>query len=208
MFAGMVVSEVILMIRTAAMWNRKPVVNIFFILLTIMFMVPAIVFLNLELSSLEFGPPEMNLECIIVKSDNTLFIVYSILALSEVVIAIFTAIKAYQHLRRTQSPWVIRLYREGLLFYAYMLAFSVTNAWMDVIMPELGAPLQTLQRVFHSILCNRVLFMIFRGPGPSAVTGNPTFTSVNEDNRLQVQLPTFSPPATSTVSLSLDSESL
>jgi len=209
MFVGMVVSEVILTIRTAAMWTRKPVVDILFVLWGIMCIVPAAVFMHLEMNSLEFGPPQMNLACIIVKSDNTLFIVYSLLALSEVVIAIFTGIKAYQHLQRTQSPWVSQLYREGLLFYAYMLGFSITNACMDVIMPELGTPLQTLQRVLHSILCNRVLFAIFRGPSMTTmtVTGNPTFTSVSDDNRLEVQLTStrrFSlslPTTTTTLSL-------
>ncbi|KIK55708.1 hypothetical protein GYMLUDRAFT_835366 [Collybiopsis luxurians FD-317 M1] len=101
MFAGVVVSEFILTMRTAAMWHRNLPVHLTFGCLIIIFLVPAIVLMHEEMSSLE-----------------------SFWHL----IAMFTAIQAYNHIRSTTSSWVLKLYTEGLLFYAYMLAFSIINA--------------------------------------------------------------------------------
>ncbi|KAF9072402.1 hypothetical protein BDP27DRAFT_411397 [Rhodocollybia butyracea] len=182
MFVGMLLSEVILTLRTSALWGRKPAVDISFVCLAIASAAPAIYFLHLEMSSLDFGSPFANPGCISAKSNNTIFIVFGILAFYEFVIAVFTAIKAHKHMRCTQSPWVVQIYREGLLFYVYMFVFSVINACIAGRNPELGAPLQTLQRVFHSILCNRVLFMIFNGPpAMEEYTEDPVLTSLEDE---------------------------
>jgi hypothetical protein len=203
MFTGMLVSEVILTIRTAALWNIQKV-TVFLLVgcMFALFTVPAILFMHIEMNSLEFTPPGSFEPCSIVGSKNTVFIVFGILALYEFVIALFTAIKAYQHVRSTRSRWVIQLYGEGLSFYVYMLALSIINAVVSQRMSilEIGLTLQIFQRVFHSILCNRVLFVIFRGPTSTGErTENPTFTSLDDGRQLSgamedvVSLETFPP---------------
>ncbi|TFK35846.1 hypothetical protein BDQ12DRAFT_687662 [Crucibulum laeve] len=125
-----------------------------------------------------------------------IIVAYVLLVLSETTMAILTGIKAYKHLRHSQSPWVIQLYKDGLLFYVYLLAISLANVLVPILAPRIFANwLATPQRVLHSVLCNRVLLLILRQRSASNMTTRlpmrpggsssrpqtPIFTSFDDD---------------------------
>ncbi|KAJ4475735.1 hypothetical protein J3R30DRAFT_3502298 [Lentinula aciculospora] len=160
MFIGIALSELILMLRTYAVWERKRPMLILLVILTVILIVPAIVFTELEVSSLQFTSLR---GCRMTTASNVIFLAFCLLTAYESVLAILIAIQAYKHLRQTRSPWVTKLYKDGILFYFYLLALSCANILSSLLAPALGPWLEAPQRVVHSVLCTRVLFLIFQG---------------------------------------------
>ncbi|KAJ6589166.1 hypothetical protein B0H19DRAFT_1103166 [Mycena capillaripes] len=123
---------------------------------------PMTAFVYLETHSLQytFGT---GLGCFLSHAGNILIYGYLMLMISETAIAILTAIKAYRDLRRSRIPWVLKLYRDGMLFYVYLLVVSIANVMVPILAPSMFANwLATPQRVLHSVLCTRVLLLILR----------------------------------------------
>jgi len=100
-----------------------------------------------------------------------------------------TAVKAFSHLRRSRSDFVIILYRDGFLFYLYCIGISLLNILLTATGPRLVNWLATLQHIIHSICCSRVLFFIFKSQRraetwnlqssqPSVPTTSNYFTSI------------------------------
>ncbi|KAJ7599004.1 hypothetical protein C8J56DRAFT_915649 [Mycena floridula] len=152
----------ILMLRTYAIWGRHRCILITFCALAMCVFIPNFVFTKLEVDSLKFielplrgcyfGPGTSHIV-------NHTFI---LVAMSETVIAVLMAIKAYEHLRAPTSSWVFQLYRDGIVFYLILLTASIVNVIVSNTAPSIGLWLTVPQRVLHSILCNRVLFLILR----------------------------------------------
>ncbi|TFK35851.1 hypothetical protein BDQ12DRAFT_687671 [Crucibulum laeve] len=160
---GMTVSEWILMLRTIAMWKRKKSIVILVAILALCTNIPGLVVTELEMRSLEFTPiPEFRVYgCNLYKASKIIIVSYLVILLSETVIVVLTMIKGYEHIRRSTSPWVIQMYRDGLLFYIYILMFTLGNVIVPIV-AQLNYKniLANPQRVFHSILCSRVIFGI------------------------------------------------
>uniref|UniRef100_A0A0W0FIM9 DUF6533 domain-containing protein n=1 Tax=Moniliophthora roreri TaxID=221103 RepID=A0A0W0FIM9_MONRR len=87
---------------------------------------------------------------------------FVLLALTETVLAILSVIKGYQDLRNTRERWVVELYKDGLLYYLYLLVLSIFNIFSPWIRPAWGPFLVTPQRVLHSLFCNRILFFLLK----------------------------------------------
>jgi hypothetical protein len=126
--------------------------------------VPTAVLVNMETRSLHYKSPTPDvLGCTLASAGTELIFGYMIIMLSETAIAVLTAIKAYRDLRRSRVPWILKLYRDGLLFYVYLLMISIANVMVPILAPSMYANwLGTPQRVLHSVLCSRVLLLILR----------------------------------------------
>ncbi|KAJ4463351.1 hypothetical protein C8J55DRAFT_610418 [Lentinula edodes] len=178
MFIGIVISELILTLRTYAVWERKRSILITLIILTVVFLVPAIVFTELAVSSLRFISHG---GCRMTSASNIIFLAFCLLTMYETILAILIAIQACKHLRQTRSRWVTKLYKDGIMFYVYLLVLSCANIVSCLLAPALGPWLQAPQRVVHSVLCTRVLFLIFQRNFPSTRA-----TMVSEEQELPV----------------------
>ncbi|SJL06696.1 uncharacterized protein ARMOST_10038 [Armillaria ostoyae] len=172
--AGILLCEVILMLRTWAIWERKRSVMIGFIILILVAAVPSFVFTDLELNSLVYR--KVNTGCSRIHASPIIIGAYLLLLFCETVIAVLMVIKAIQHLRPPYSPWVAKLYRDGLLFYLYLLILSLANVLVPICVPALSNWLATPQRVFHSIFCTRILLLIMKQGGPPS---SPILDSTN-----------------------------
>ncbi|KAJ6578093.1 hypothetical protein B0H19DRAFT_1253375 [Mycena capillaripes] len=133
---GILVSEVILMLRTFALWERKRAVSISFMILTICTAVPIIALVQLELESLEYVSTA-DLGCTLAKASSIIIFAYILLMISETVIVILTAVKAYRDLRRSRQPWLVQLYRDGMLFYVYLFGISIANILVPILAPSM-----------------------------------------------------------------------
>jgi len=168
--AGIIISEVILALRTYAIWQRKRLVLIILCLSSAITFIPAIVVTHIELKSLIYVPSEFP-GCRLSTASSIIIVAYILLALSETIMAVLTGIEAYRHLRHSQSRWVLQLYQEGLLFYIYLLCISLANILVPILAPRIFANwLATPQRVMHSVLCNRVLLLILKQRSSSNMT--------------------------------------
>ncbi|CAA7269370.1 unnamed protein product [Cyclocybe aegerita] len=162
---GLMVSELILLLRTYAMWQRRRI--ILYILGGMSFATfgPGIALTYLELRSLEFGEvPEGGLGCRLLKASKLIFVTYVLVALSETVVVVLTLMKGKEHLRSSQASWVKHIYRHGLLFYMYLLSITIMNVVVPLVVaePQYKNYLAIPQRIFHSVFCNRVILLISR----------------------------------------------
>ncbi|KAJ7128664.1 hypothetical protein C8R44DRAFT_979277 [Mycena epipterygia] len=117
---GIFLSEVILMLRTYAFWERKRAVLISLAILCVCTVIPTAVFVQLELASLEYIPTD-GVGCSLAKASSIIIYAYLMLMISETTIVVLTTIKACQALRHSRQPWIFQLYRDGMLFYVYLL---------------------------------------------------------------------------------------
>jgi hypothetical protein len=174
----MTLSELILMLRTYTIWERKRAVLIFFIGLAVVILIPAIVFTAKEAESLSFKSDN---GCQYVTAGTIIFLAYCLLTVYETTVVIFIVIKAIEHLRQTRSPWVTKLYKDGILFYLYLLVLSCGNIVSSLVAPQFGPWLISPQRVIHSILCTRVLLLILQRNRVKATSETQTSTAIELD---------------------------
>ncbi|RDB24276.1 hypothetical protein Hypma_008553 [Hypsizygus marmoreus] len=171
---GTFLSEIILMLRTYAIWECRRPVLVILCALALIVSISVIVITSLEVKSLKYIPtPPETLGCRIGHASSIIIVAYVTLVVSETTLAVLTGIQAYRHLRFSQSRWVTRLYKNGVVFYGYLLCISIANIVVPITAPSIFANwLATPQRVIHSILTNRVLFVILRQRGARASLGD------------------------------------
>jgi len=159
---GLMVSELIILMRTWALWERRK--SIFLLLggMSSLTFVPGIVVTYLEIKSFKYGDvPAGGLGCRLETSSKLIFVAYCLIALSETVVVILTIRKGLEH-RNSNDTFVKHVYRHGLLFYVYLLTITLTNLVVPLVASEplyknyLAVP----QRIFHSVFCNRVILLI------------------------------------------------
>ncbi|KAI3614949.1 hypothetical protein WG66_016784 [Moniliophthora roreri] len=153
-FVGTAISEVILMLRVYALWGCRRWSEFICVALIVWKQITSI---HLHLTSEGCTPSE--------PVTGLLYLgPFALLALTETgtVLAILSVIKGYRDLKNTRERWVVELYKDGLLYYIYLLAISLINIFTPLIRPTWGPFLVTPQRVLHSVFCNRVLFFLLK----------------------------------------------
>ncbi|KAJ7801038.1 hypothetical protein B0H14DRAFT_2897205 [Mycena olivaceomarginata] len=161
---GVFLSEVILVLRTWAFWDRRRTLLIWLIILTTCTLVATIVTTQLELKSLHYIPTT-GVGCTLAKAGSIIIFAYLSIIILETTIVVLTAVKAYRVLRHSRQPWLVQLYRDGMLFYIYLLMISLANILVPILAPSmLSNWFSSPQRVLHSVLCTRVLLCIRAPP--------------------------------------------
>ncbi|CAA7269379.1 unnamed protein product [Cyclocybe aegerita] len=159
---GIIISETILLLRTYALWERKRWVVILLAVTATAAFIPAIVITQLEILSLRYVQNDFP-GCRVSQASPIVIVAYILLMVLETTMAVLTGIKAFRHLRHSNSPWVVQLYRDGLMFYVYLTCISIANVLVPILAPRTFSNwLATPQRVMHSVLCTRVLFLILK----------------------------------------------
>ncbi|KAJ7346214.1 hypothetical protein DFH08DRAFT_961659 [Mycena albidolilacea] len=159
---GIFLSEVILMLRTWALWDRRRMVLIWLIILGTCTLVASIVTTQLELESLDYITTT-GVGCTLAKASS--IIIFSYLSVTILETMVLTAVRAYRDLRYSRLPWLIQLYRDGILFFIYLLMISLANILVPILAPSMFSNwLASPQRVLHSVLCSRVLLHIRAPP--------------------------------------------
>ncbi|KAI5122261.1 hypothetical protein M0805_007125 [Coniferiporia weirii] len=176
---GIFISELILMMRTYAFWGARRLILIILVTLGLAVFVPAIVAVQIEVSSYAYRADSTG--CTKTKASSPIiFVAFLLLIICETTIVILTLIVVRRDHRRTRSPLVQQMYKDGLLYYIYLISFSIVNLLIAVAAPpDFANWLTTPQRVLHSLLCTRVLLHI-RAHGTNSdeevFTTQPTLT--------------------------------
>ncbi|KAF8158468.1 hypothetical protein B0H34DRAFT_460434 [Crassisporium funariophilum] len=174
---GMLNSQMIILLRTYAMWGRKR--SIKYILLasgTVVFGVHFVI-LAVQAAGISGALSRIKASGRIQKKSicsmmtgggsNRVLVFYSLICFDEILVVILTVIKAKQHLRQSSSLWVVQLYKNGIIYCLCMLSLSLLNSMMIVAAPgHLKPILFPFQRVLHSIFCNRVILLILKNRQP------------------------------------------
>ncbi|KAF9554232.1 hypothetical protein CPC08DRAFT_713070 [Agrocybe pediades] len=165
---GLMVSELILLLRTWALLGKAKWLTCFLLFIAAGTFIPGIVITIQEIESLIFkAVPLGGLGCNLVQSSRVIVAAYSLIGVSETVVVCFTIGKGKSFIR-TKTPkqsWVSHIYRDGLFFYFYLLSITIVNIIVPLAaaQPRFRNYLAVPQRVFHSIFCTRVLLHIEAG---------------------------------------------
>ncbi|KAF9528067.1 hypothetical protein CPB83DRAFT_907212 [Crepidotus variabilis] len=157
---GICVAQLILVLRTIAIWERKFTVVVSLGVLYWLAVSCSIYVIVLYLKSLRFQKRPFQ-PCIISHVDEILFVGFIIILFMETVVVGLTGLKALRNTWRTSSPWIIQLYRRGIIYFLLIFMASVVNLLLLLIAPNNYKLVFTdAQRTLHSILCSRVILMI------------------------------------------------
>ncbi|THH18065.1 hypothetical protein EW146_g2864 [Bondarzewia mesenterica] len=86
------------------------------------------------------------------------------------VILALTLVKGIPQYRQSNSPLIISLYRDGIMYYIYLFVLSVINVTVLLTAPrEYANLLSLLQRVLHSVLSSRILLHLRQAANQSIV---------------------------------------
>ncbi|KAJ7465595.1 hypothetical protein FB451DRAFT_1402619 [Mycena latifolia] len=140
---GILISEVILMLRTYAIWERRRGVLTSLSILGACTLITTTVICQLELASLEYVPTD-GLGCKLARASSVVIFAYLMFIISETTIVVMTVIKAY---------------RDWMLFYAYLLGISIANILVPIFAP--------------SIFSNWLATCVRKRTAPSATNGFP-----------------------------------
>ncbi|PBK98470.1 hypothetical protein ARMGADRAFT_1026464 [Armillaria gallica] len=158
---GIFISQVILMIRTYAIWDRHKVAFWCFIGIGIFSYIPGTVGLGIQLKTSQFVAPPDDPGCLSHHS-KVAALLYIPVLVSETIIALLTLFKGVQHLRRSSHPFLKELYVSGMLFYACLLFITLANILVPMWAPGIALFLGSFQTNLHSILSNRIMLLILK----------------------------------------------
>jgi len=163
---GYMFASSILVLRTYAIWDNKR--NVGFPLFTLLFLCTMALCYCSERFILSFlfipsPSPSAFPGCYIAHSGKTLWIAYLPILGFHTVILILTLIKVTQE-RRVKSCSLFRtIYRDGIIFYVYLLGSSIVNiAVFNTTRGYLSFSLISFHRVLHAIFTGRLVINIRR----------------------------------------------
>ncbi|KAF8551285.1 hypothetical protein OG21DRAFT_1512951 [Imleria badia] len=154
-----VLAEAMLIVRTYAFWKRDRKILIVMCAFGLVCMLAAIV-VSETIASQPTNSVYKSLDCLGVESSVATAIQYVFLILYEMGILGLNWI-AFQRMKRHNppGPLITTLYRDGVMYVAAILVFSVINAVVTLASPiQYADILNSPQMVMHSILASRIFF--------------------------------------------------
>ncbi|KAF9500219.1 hypothetical protein BDN71DRAFT_1502307 [Pleurotus eryngii] len=183
---GMIIAEIIMVIRVWALWGNSKIVGAILVVLSIIGVVVTAISYALFSGSLEFIATDTIapglIGCLPGRGTNIVFIGYLVLMAYEVLVMILLLLKGVQHFRHVSTNFLYAFYQDGIVYYGVLLLISVLNVIVLLTGPRENANLLTtyvppspiilsspngahtrprrLQRTFHSILSARMLLQL------------------------------------------------
>lgn len=168
---GIAISEVIIGLRTWALWNCSRRLGIILVIVGVGCCVCSS-FINTKWSdSLVFystdNTPLSHTKCYLRDSSPILAVNFATIIFVETIVVALTLTKMVQQYRsvyykRIPNGFLGVLYRDGILFFAYMLVISVINLLVVQLSPDWATvSLVAVQRTLHSLLSARVILHLY-----------------------------------------------
>ncbi|KAI0826668.1 hypothetical protein BC628DRAFT_1319918 [Trametes gibbosa] len=159
---GSFVSEVILMVRTVALWSFNRIIVALMVLNTLVIIVPTVAVVRQYLVTLNYPSTEVLqvTACVASISDGVGWVFFSCIIISETTVVTLTLLRQYlTAVRGSNLPLLLKtMYRDGTGFYVVLLCISVANLLCMTVAPVwVSSAMQLPHRAVHSTLCSRVL---------------------------------------------------
>lgn len=153
-------AEIILTIRTWAVWQRTRILTIALSIFFVVVWGPNIAVMWIFLDSIEFGPtPYPGYQgCNIVKSSQIMAVTWGLLMLYETVILILMVYRGYISYRNGGNSALFNVvYRDGVLYYFYLFVLSLVNIIVISSHPRYIFILASYEHAIHAILASRMI---------------------------------------------------
>jgi len=193
--SGIVFAEMILMLRTWVVWNRDRRVGITLAAVICGAIIAECICNNRFTESLQIQNPLYPgyRGCFLTNTNRILLVDFVILTVVELIVLAFMGASAWRSYYLGDAYELSNVvHRDGILYYVYLLCFSLANIFVMALLPtDLQILLPPLQGVLYSILTCRICINIRRvgrrdstettsslqPPRPSPMSTIPTFCS-------------------------------
>ncbi|KZV86298.1 hypothetical protein EXIGLDRAFT_750161 [Exidia glandulosa HHB12029] len=162
---GIGVAEMILMLRTWALWNRKQSILIGLVTLFCAIWAPISYIISVVnakttfVASSSFSPALSG--CFVTGSTSLISVAWILLTCFDFVILGLTIIKGLEHFKHQSSTLLSSLYRDGLLYFVYLFSIALANVIvLYTTPPEFTILLNNFQRVLHAMLSCRIILQL------------------------------------------------
>ncbi|KAF9442478.1 hypothetical protein P691DRAFT_478264 [Macrolepiota fuliginosa MF-IS2] len=176
--AGLTVSELILCLRTWAIWECNRVISGLLIGMVAFFKIPlvllALYHMLKDVDYIHISPNEIICISPVVGRWSWETLIFVVILCFETVIAVLTLIKAVEA-QHSRSRWVVKIHYMGIIYYFFNLLMAIVNLIGTVHFHNMGLlSFTVLQGVFQSVLCNRIVFLA-REPSEFGVRTGQTY---------------------------------
>lgn len=158
-FLGISISETILLLRTNAIYSRSKRVTIPLSVAYLILVAAGIAITWLYLKGASFGPPPSDLfsGCTLVRRDVIIFFDFLLLLAFELAVVILTIKRGFTDFY-SGTPLLRVVYRDSISFFLVLFGISLSSILVLALAPsEYGGLMGASTRVFHSIVCCRIL---------------------------------------------------
>jgi len=170
---GLAASEMVLTLRTWAVWKRDKRLSIILPVVYLLFWGPAFVILGIFLKSMTFGdPPYPGFKgCLLTHANKYLALLWLLLIVWDTLMLVLILVPAVLAYRCGGNSALIKaVYRDGVVYYLYLFVLSFVNVVVVTTHPTQYQHLLTsMERLLHSILTSRVLLHIRVRAGENSV---------------------------------------
>jgi len=161
---GLDLAEVVLAVRTYAVWERDKRVGIGLALLLALYQIPDVIILNkfIQGTSYTRNPyPELHRGCVYNKANRLVYANWLIITIVEGVVLVLMIISATKAYHKHTSNLMHVVYRDGIRFYLYIFCATLANVLITLLLPAdfitVGSDIEI---VIHSILACRLMIGI------------------------------------------------
>ncbi|KAF8463037.1 hypothetical protein JB92DRAFT_3150336 [Gautieria morchelliformis] len=140
--AGMLVAEIILAMRTYAVWAGRRSILVFLVLWSIATFIAIFVFVQRFLDALIFiqMPPFLEslgvrVGCAPLPPNGVTPFPFMVYMVNQAVVAALTLSRAFRQYRAVHNPLIKTMFRDGLLYYVYTLSLCIANVAVTVAAP-------------------------------------------------------------------------
>ncbi|KAF9008470.1 hypothetical protein BDZ89DRAFT_547795 [Hymenopellis radicata] len=162
--AGIVLAEVILTLRTWAVWNRHRFLTVCMPALFLAHCVVVFTVMGIFLNSVQFPIlllPDLK-GCLLSAANPIYRWDFITSMIYEVVMLLLMIVKSYQQFREAREIGSSRLLniilKDGVMYYVYLSVLNITNVIViSSLAPDLLGLLGLLERVIHAMLACRVI---------------------------------------------------
>jgi len=158
---GIHVCQVILLIRTYAIWERKMVILSYLCVVQVASIIICFILLKQSNMTVTFEPSPFPtiVSCIPTLGNNRLFVDFCVVFIVEFNFVCTLLFKGLSQWRRESTPIVHTLYRDGVVYFVALFLICLIN--VVFLLKGVNTPYFYIatehQRVFHSILASRVI---------------------------------------------------
>ncbi|KLO12049.1 hypothetical protein SCHPADRAFT_439906 [Schizopora paradoxa] len=178
-FGGIILAEIILAMRTYALWKRSKIILAILLVVHLGTDIPD-TWLTIEsVNALRFSPslvPTL-IPCLPNVPKTKMFIPFINLMVQEAVMTFLAFLAAINHWRHTNSPLIKTIYRDGTLYFVCLLLISTVNVVIFTVqsLNIYYDLLIELQRILHSILSARIILNMRKVASNTASQEFPKF---------------------------------
>jgi len=170
---GMDLAEIVLAVRTYAVWNKDKRVGIGLALLLGLCQIPNGIIAERFIQVIDFIPnpyPEIYRGCVALSATKLIFVSWVVFAMMEGVVLALMIISALRTYRKNTSKLLHVIYMEGIRFYLYMFCVTFTNVLITLLLPiDFVGVGSSIEIVLHSNLACRLMVGLreaAQSPGP------------------------------------------